>query len=107
MSKKKTQIPSLDKFKFLQDKVLIRAIRADETTSGLVNPEQYEDKPEFGIVVSAGPGKFLESGAFVDTRVKVGDMVFFEKYLSVQTRINGEDFYIVREDDISAIYEKR
>lgn len=96
--------PKLDlsKFKFRYDNVLVRAIR-EETVNGLVKPGQYDDKPEFGEVVAIGQGRVLENGQVLAPNVKVGDVIFFGKYSSEQTRNLGHDFFIIKEEDIKAV----
>lgn len=102
---KKTQASKTDllKYDLLYDYILVKAIR-QESVNGLVKPEQYEDKPEFGEVVSTGEGRLLEDGTVIPTKVKKGDIIFFGKYSSVQTRSLGEDYYIIRDDDVMAVH---
>lgn len=83
----------ITKFKFLRDLLLVKAIRP-ASKSGLVNPEQYEDKPEFGEVVKLGNEV---------NDITVGDVVRFGKYSTELIRTDGEDYYIVHEEDISAV----
>jgi len=83
----------ITKFKFLRDLLLVKAIRP-ASKSGLVNPEQYEDKPEFGEVVKLGSEV---------NDITVGDVVRFGKYSTELIRTDGEDYYIVHEEDISAV----
>jgi len=92
----------LSKFNFLSDYLLVKAIETTKATKGLVRPDQYEDKPEFGEVIQAGPGRVLESGELIPMSVKPGDTVFFGKYSTEKTRHLGEDYYIIRSDDIMA-----
>lgn len=81
----------ITKFIFLRDNLLIKAMRP-KGANGLVDPAQYEDKPEFGVIISIGTG-VLE--------LKAGDVVRFGKYSSEVIRTNGEDYFIVREEDVS------
>lgn len=102
---KQTKQPNnfdLTKFTFRYDNVLVRAIREDKV-GGLYKPEQYDDKPEFGIVVAIGTGRVLDNGQILEPKVKVGQTIFFGKYSSEQTRSLGQDYYIIREEDIRAI----
>ena len=101
MSKKQQNKFDISKFEFLHDNVLVRAIR-EETVGGLVRPEQYDDKPEFGEVISVGPGKLLDDGTVVPTQLDVGYVVFFGKYSTEQTRNLGNDYFIIKEEDIKA-----
>lgn len=92
----------LTKFTFLFDYVLVKAIETTESVDGLVRPDQYEDKPQFGEVVKAGAGRILENGEIVPTGLKSGDKIFFGKYSTEKTRHLGEDYYIIRSEDIIA-----
>lgn len=74
------------------DNVLVKALRPKDK-NGLINPAQYEDKPEWGMVMGVG-GK-------VESNISIGDVVRFGKYSTECIRSNGEDFYIVRQEDIS------
>jgi len=93
---------NLKDFVFLYDNLLVRSIKQGGI-NGLVNPDQYDDKPEFGEVISVGEGRLLDDGTVVPTKLKVGDVIFFGKYSTEQTRSEGEDYYVVREDDVKAI----
>jgi chaperonin GroES len=92
----------ITKHTMLHDNVLIRAIRADEieNKSGLIDPEQYEDKPEWGEVLAVGDGRMLENGTRSPISVKPGDIVLYGKYSPYQTRVDGEDYLIVRDEEI-------
>jgi len=104
--KKQTQYKfELKDFSFLYDNVLVKALRP-ETVEGLVKPDQYDDKPEFGEVIQVGEGRLLDDGVVVPTKLKVGDIIFFGKYSSEQTRSVGEDYFIIREDDVRAVLKK-
>ena len=83
----------ITKFTFLRDLVLVKALR-EESTNGLVNPQQYEDKAEFGEVIKLGKD-------VVD--LKVGDIIRFGKYSTEAIRTQGNDYYLVHEEDISAV----
>lgn len=83
----------LTKFDFRNDNVLIKALRDEEGPKGLVKPEQYDEKPEFGEVVKAGK----------DVDIPIGSVVFFGKYSTEQTRNLSQDYYIIRVEDIKAV----
>lgn len=84
---------SLDitKFTFFRDLLLVKAIRPE--SKDLVDPAQYEDKPEFGEVIKLGEE--------VKDMV-VGDIIRFGKYSTEAIRTNGADYYIIHEEDVSA-----
>lgn len=93
MSKTKPNKFDLTAYQFRGDHVLIKAIRLAEH-NGLVKPEGYDDKPEFGEVVSVG-------GEVKD--LVVGDTIFFGKYSTEQTRSLGADYFIIRQEDVKAV----
>lgn len=100
----KASKPSFDlsQFTFRYDNVLVKAIREDRV-GGLVKPEQYDDKPEYGIVMAIGEGRVLDNGQILEPKIKVGQTIFFGKYSSEQTRSMGQDLFIIREEDIRAV----
>lgn len=100
-TKKKLKIQPLD------DRVLLEAADAEETTSGgIVLPDTARTKPQRGKVVAAGPGKLLDSGERGQLCVSVGDEVFYGKYAGTEVDVDGDTFVIMKEDDILAIVEK-
>jgi chaperonin GroES len=94
----------------LHDNVLIKALTSEdireltkEFSKGktkLIDPEQYEDKPEWGEVISIGKGRVLESGELSPINVNVGDIVIYGKYSPYKTRVDGKDYLVVRDEDI-------
>lgn len=103
MAKKQENKFDLSKFTFRYDNVLVRALREEKVQNGLVKVEQYDDKPEFGEVVAIGEGRVLDNGIVLAPKLKVGDIIFFGKYSSEQTRSLGQDYFILREEDIKAV----
>lgn len=85
--------------RLLYDQVLIKPIVLEEASNGLVNTQQYEDKPEFGEVLLVGNGRLLDNGTVVKPLVKKGDIVLFQKYSAQKIRVNGTDYLLIREDD--------
>jgi len=90
------------KFKLLYDNVLVKAIKI-EAAYGLKRSDQYDDKDEYGEVLAVGEGRLLETGQFAKMRIQVGDIVLFGKYSTEPLRHNGEDYLLLREEDIKAI----
>lgn len=89
----------------LGDRVVIKRLEAEETTkSGIVLPNTAKEKPQEAEVVAVGPGGFVE-GKEVKMEVKVGDKVLFSKYSGTEVKLDGEDFIILKQDDILAIVE--
>jgi chaperonin GroES len=87
------------KQKPLKDRVLVKPHEAEEkTASGIYIPESAQEKPQKGTVVAVGSGKKDEP-----MTVKVGDVVLYGKYSGTEIKIDGEDYMIMREDDILLI----
>ena len=90
-----------------RDCILIKAVKPVlGDNDGLVDPDQYEDKDEWGEVLAVGPGRITEYGNLVPMSVEVGDTVTFGKYSSYKTRIAGIDYLIIRDDDVTSRYGK-
>lgn len=87
----------------LSDRVLVRPVEVEETTSsGIIIPDTAKEKPQRGTVVAAGPGK-VENGTKVDITVKEGDEILYGKYSGTEVTLDGEEFLIMRESDILGI----
>lgn len=92
------------KVKPLGDRVLVKRIEAEEKTAGgIVLPDTAKEKPKEGEIVAVGEGKMLDSGKRADVQVKKGDRVLFSSYAGTEVKIDGEEYLIMREDDILAI----
>lgn len=89
-------------FTLLYDKVLVRAIDQNiiDPDTGLEKFTNYEDKPEVGEVVGVGPGRMLDDGTLAKMNPKVGDIVMWNKYSSTKIRLDMNDYYLVKEEDI-------
>lgn len=89
----------------LGDRVLVRALEAEEKTKGgIVLPDTAKEKPQEGEVVAVGSGKLLDNGTVKVLEVKVGNRVLYGKYSGSEvTTKEGEEYLIMREDDILAI----
>jgi len=88
----------------LSDRVLVK--REDEetkTAGGIVIPDSAAEKSTFGTVVALGPGRRLDNGDTCAPDLKVGDKVIFGKYSGSEVSFDGEDFIIMREDDILGV----
>ncbi len=87
----------------LGDRVVVRPEAAEEKTSfGLFIPDTAKEKPQKGVVVAAGPGRY-ENGTKIDMTVKEGDKVLYGKYAGSEVQIDGEDLMIMRESDIFGV----
>ena len=91
----------------LHDRVLVRRLEEQETKrGGLFIPDSAKEKPQQAEVVAVGNGKLLDSGERAAVEVKAGDRILFGKYSGSEVKIDGEDFLILREDEILGVLEK-
>ena len=88
----------------LHDRVLIKRIEEQETVKGgIIIPDTAKEKSQEGEVVAAGAGKILENGSNLPVEVKEGDRILFGKYSGTEVRIAGQEYLILREDEIIGI----
>jgi chaperonin GroES len=92
----------------LHDRVIIRRIEetANQTAGGLFIPDTAKEKPQEGEVIAAGEGKYKEDGTRQTLDVKAGDRVLFGKYSGSEIKLDGEEYLIMREDEILGIIER-
>ena len=89
----------------LADRVVTKMAEAEETTkSGIILAGSAKEKPEIAEVLAVGPGGLVD-GKEVKRTVKVGDKVLMSKYSGTQVKVDGEEYTIVRQNDILAIVE--
>jgi chaperonin GroES len=94
------------KIRPLYDRIVVRRIEEQETTrSGIIIPDSAQEKPQEAEVVAAGNGKRLEDGTLVPLDVKVGDRILFGKYSGNDIRVDGEEYLIMREDDVLGVLD--
>ena len=85
----------------LHDRVIVKRLEAERTTaSGIVLPDTAGEKPDQGEVIAVGPGKRDDAGKLIPMDVKVGDRVLFGKYSGQTVKVDGEEFLVMREEDI-------
>lgn len=89
----------------LHDRVVIKRIEERKTAGGIVIPDTATEKPVRGKVMAIGPGKVLESGQIIPIGVKKGDEVLFGKYSGTEIKMDGEEYVVMREEDIMGIIE--
>ena len=90
----------------LNDRIVVKASPAEEKTAGgIILPDNAKEKPQDAIVISVGPGKTMENGTVVVPDVKPGDKVIYAKYGGTEIKLGGEEFVILRQDDILAVRE--
>lgn len=94
------------KIRPLHDRVVVRRMEEErKTASGIIIPDSATEKPDRGEVMAVGPGKVGDDNERVALQVKVGDKVLFGKYAGTAVKIDGEEFLIMREEDLLAIIE--
>ena len=92
----------------LHDRVILRRIEDtnNQTAGGLFIPDSAKEKPQEGEVIAAGEGKYKEDGTRQSLDVKKGDRVLFGKYSGSEIKLDGEEFLIMREDEILGIISR-
>jgi len=91
----------------LHDRVLVRRLEEKETIrGGIIIPDSAKEKPQEAEVVAVGTGKLLDKGERVAPDVKAGDRILFGKYSGSDIKIDGEEYLILREDEILGVLEK-
>lgn len=94
------------KIRPLNDRVLVKRLEEEEKTAGgIIIPDSAKEKPAEGEIVAVGPGKLNDNGERCTLDVKKGDRVLFSKYGGTDVKLDGEDYLIMREDDILGIVE--
>jgi chaperonin GroES len=95
------------KLRPLQDRILIRRLEADERSAGgIIIPENAKEKPVQGEVLAVGSGRFLDSGERAPVGCAPGDVVLFSKYGGTEVTLDGEDYLIIKADDVHGIVDK-
>ncbi|MCA1793448.1 MAG: co-chaperone GroES [Desulfotignum sp.] len=90
----------------LSDRILVQRVAEDgKTKGGIIIPDTAKEKPAEGKVVATGNGRMGEDGKLLPMDVKVGDRVLFSKYGGTDVKIDGEDYLILRQDDVLGIIE--
>lgn len=88
----------------LHDRILVRRVAEEsKTAGGIIIPDTAKEKPQRGEIVAAGNGRVTEDGKNLPLEVKVGDKVLFGKYSGTELKLNGEEYLMMREEDILGI----
>ena len=91
----------------LHDRVIVRRLEeGEQMRGGIIIPDTAKEKPQEGEVIAVGEGKIRDDGSRQTLDVKVGDRVLFGKYSGSEIKIDGEEFLIMREDEILGIIER-
>ena len=92
------------KFTPLHDRILVRRVEeADTTRGGIIIPDSAKDKPQEGEVISVGKGRSNDEGKVFPLAVKEGDRILFGKYAGTEIKLDGEDFIIMKEDEVLGV----
>jgi chaperonin GroES len=92
----------------LYDRIVVKRLEEDESKHGsLFIPDSAKEKPQKGEVVAVGKGKRLEDGKLVALDVQVGDTILFGKYSGSDIKLDGQEYMIMREDEVLGIFESK
>ncbi len=88
----------------LRDRLVVRRLEeGEQAVGGIIIPDSAREKPQRGRVVAAGAGRVTDAGALVPLEVKAGDEILFGKYTSPEITLDGEEYLIMREDEVLAL----
>ena len=91
----------------LEDRIVVKPSEEEQTTvSGIVIPDTAKEKPQEGEVIAVGDGKRKDDGTRIPLDVQAGDRVLFGKYSGSEIKVDGEEYLIMREDEILGIIER-
>lgn len=94
------------KLRPLHDRILVQRVEEEtKTKGGIIIPDTAKEKPAEGKVVAVGNGKRSDDGNLIALEVKEGDRILFGKYAGTEVKVEGEEYLIMREDDVLAIVE--
>jgi chaperonin GroES len=94
------------KLRPLQDRILVQRVEEEtKTKGGIIIPDTAKEKPAEGKVKAVGNGKLGDDGKRVALEIKVGDRILFGKYSGTEVKIDGEEYLIMREDDVLGVIE--
>ncbi|MDD2390268.1 MAG: co-chaperone GroES [Desulfobacterales bacterium] len=90
----------------LNDRILVKRVEEETTTKGgIIIPDTAKEKPAEGKIIAAGNGKLADDGKRIPLEVKIGDRVLFGKYSGTEIKIEGDEYLIMREDDVLGVIE--
>ncbi len=94
------------KLRPLQDRILVQRVAEETTTKGgIIIPDTAKEKPAEGEVVAVGKGKIGDDGKAIALEIKKGDRILFGKYSGTEVKIDGNEYLIMREDDVLGVVE--
>lgn len=90
----------------LHDRILVRRMPEEEKTAGgLFIPDTAKEKPQRGEIVAAGKGRVTEDGKILPLEVKAGDKVLFSRYAGTEIKLSGEEYLMMKEEDVLGIIQ--
>ena len=90
----------------LHDRILVERLEEEEQkVGGIIIPDSAKEKPQQGKVIAAGTGKIRDDGSRQPPDVKAGDLILFGKYSGQEIKLDGEDYLIMREDEVLGVIE--
>jgi chaperonin GroES len=96
------------KIRPLQDRVIVQRVEEEEKTKGgIIIPDTAKEKPQEGKVIAVGKGKVNDDGKVTPLDVKAGDKILFGKYSGTEVKLSGEEYLIMREEDILGVIEAK
>ncbi len=91
----------------LHDRLIVKRLEEEEKTKGgIIIPDTAKEKPIEGKVIAAGEGRLNKDGKKIPMEVKTGDRILFAKYAGTEIKMDGEEYLMMKEDDILAVIEK-
>ena len=91
----------------LHDRIVVQRIdEGEQKVGGIIIPDSAKEKPQQGKVIAAGNGKFNDDGKRVPLDVKAGEGILFGKYSGQEIKLDGDEYLIMREDDVLAVVEE-
>ena len=90
----------------LHDRIIVQRIEeAEQRVGGIIIPDSAKEKPQQGKVIAVGSGKSKDDGKRIPLDVKAGDLILFGKYSGQEIKLDGEEFLIMREDEVLAVID--
>ena len=94
------------KIRPLHDRIIVKRLEEERTSAGgIIIPDTATEKPIQGKVIAVGNGKILEDGSVRKLDVKIGDKILFGKYGGTEVKVDGEEYLVMREEDVMAVIE--
>jgi len=90
----------------LHDRIIVRRLdEGEQQSGGIIIPDTAKEKPQRGTVIAAGNGRAKDDGSRVGLDVKAGDVILFGKYTNQEVKLDGEEYLIMREDEVLAVID--